>query len=142
MPADRSRGVLDTNIVVLRARIDPDELPEHVAITAVTLAELSAGPHLTDDVLERARRLQLLQRVEAEFDPIPFEVEAARIFGRLSAAVRASGRTPRRRVADLMIAATAAAQGMPLYTTNIDDFRGLDDVVEVVAVTRPPDTGR
>ena len=142
MPADRSRGVLDTNIVVLRARIGPDELPEQVAITAVTLAELSAGPHLTDDALERARRLQLLQRVEAEFDPFPFDAEAARIFGRLSAAVRATGRTPRRRVADLMIAATAAAQGMPLYTTNIDDFRGLDEVVELVEVTRPPDPAR
>ena len=142
MPADRSRGVLDTDIVVLRARVDPAELPEEVAITAVTLAELSAGPHLTDDALERARRLQLLQRVEAEFDPIPFDVEAARIFGRLSAVVRATGRTPRRRVADLMIAATAAAQGMPLYTTNIDDFRGLDDVVEVIKVARPPDIGR
>lgn len=135
MPAEQ--GLVDTNVVVLRALIDPAELPDEVAISAVTLAELSAGPHLTDDPNERARRVELLQRVEAEFDPIPFDADAARIFGRLSAAVLAMGRTPRRRIADLMIAASAAAQGLPLYTTNIDDFQGLAGIVEVVEVTRP-----
>jgi predicted nucleic acid-binding protein len=110
-----------------------------VAISAVTLAELSAGVHLVrgDDAAaraERARRTDVLQRAENEFDPIAFDAEAARAFGRISAAVDDAGRTPRHRVADLMIAAVAAAQGLPLYTANPDDFAGLDRIVEVVPV--------
>ena len=109
MPADPTRGLLDTNIVILRHDIDPVELPDELAISAVTLAELSAGVHLVsgdsaEAIEERARRADVLQRAENEFDPIPFEVESARAFGRISAAVQARGRTPRRRVADLMIA--------------------------------------
>lgn len=141
MPAER-RGLLDTNILILRRWIDPGLLPDEVAISAVTLAELSAGVHLVpgegaEAVAERARRTDILARAEHEFDPIPFDAEAARSFGRLSAAVRATGRTPRRRVADLMIAATAAAQGLPLYTTNPDDCTGLDGLVDVVPIARP-----
>ncbi|WP_243842954.1 type II toxin-antitoxin system VapC family toxin [Mumia sp. ZJ430] len=142
MPTDRERGLLDTNILVLRRLIDPGELPLEVAISAVTLAELSAGVHLVagDDAearAERARRTDILQRAEYAFDPLPFDAEAARAFGRISAAVRDVGRTPRRRVADLMIAAVAAAADLPLYTTNPDDFAGLDGIVDVIAVTRP-----
>jgi hypothetical protein len=141
MPPDQ-RGILDTNILILRNRIPADSLPAEVAISAVTLAELSAGVQLVrgDDPaarFERARRTDILQRAESEFDPIPFDAQAARIFGRISGAVQATGRTPRRRIADLMIAATAAAAGLPLYTTNPDDFLGLESIVEVVAVTRP-----
>jgi len=143
MPAEHRRGLLDTNVLVLRDAVDPRELPEEVAICAVTLAELSAGVHLVrgddaDAADERARRLDVLQRTESEFDPIPFDTDAARAFGRASAAVRASGRTPRRRIADLMIASVAAAHGLPLYTTDSSDFAGLDPLVEVVSVTRPP----
>ncbi len=143
MPADLTRGMLDTNIVILRSGIDADELPDEMAISAVTLAELSAGVHLVsgDDapaVEERARRADVLARVENEFDPLPFETEAARMFGRVSAAVKARGRAPRRRVADLMIASVAAAAGLPLYTTNPDDFGGLDAILDVVPVRRPP----
>ncbi|WP_173923351.1 type II toxin-antitoxin system VapC family toxin [Agromyces sp. Marseille-P2726] len=140
MPAEHPRGLLDTNIVILRRWIDPDDLPAEVAISAVTLAELSAGVHLVrgaDSATERARRIDVLQRVEHEFDPIPFDVDAARAFGRISAAVQAVGRTPRRRIADLMIAAVAAAQSLPLYTTNPRDFVGLDELLEVEAVSRP-----
>ncbi|MFT4217489.1 MAG: type II toxin-antitoxin system VapC family toxin [Micropruina sp.] len=142
MPGEASRGLLDTNILVLRRHIDPSELPDEAAISAVTLAELSAGVHLVegDDAgarAERARRADVLQRAENEFDPIPFDTEEARMFGRISAAVRAVGRTPRRRVADLMIASVAAAADLPLYTTNPDDFAGLDDLVRVVPVRRP-----
>jgi predicted nucleic acid-binding protein len=142
MPGERSRGLLDTNILVLRRWIDPAVLPDEVAISAVTLAELSAGVQLVagDDAearAERARRTDVLQRVENEVDPIPFDAEAARMFGRLSAAVRGAGRTPRRRVADLMIAAVAGVQGLPLYTTNPSDFANLDHLVDVVAVVRP-----
>lgn len=137
-----SRGLLDTDIVILARWIDPSELPDEMAISAVTLAELSAGPHLVrgDDAdarAERARRSDVVQRAENEFDPLPFDAEAARAFGRISAAVADVGRTPRRRVADLMIAAVAAAQGLPLYTTNPSDYLGVEDLVDIVAVHRP-----
>lgn len=140
MPAERPRGLLDTNVVILRRWITPESLPHEVAISAVTLAELSAGVHLVrgDDAVaraERARRTDLLQRAENEFDPIAFDAEAARVFGRISAAVLDAGRTPR--LADLMIAAVAAAQRLPLYTTNPDDFVGLDAILDVVAIRHP-----
>jgi predicted nucleic acid-binding protein len=147
MTSDRyPRGLLDTNILILRRRIDPGELPTEVAITAITLAELSAGPHQVrrsaeqgdyDEHAERARRLDVLQRAESEFDPIPFDAEAARMFGRVTAAIIAAGRKPRRRIADLMIAAIAIAEELPLFTTNPDDFAGLADLLTVVPVTRP-----
>lgn len=136
MSAD-SQGLLDTNVLILRRHIDPAELPDLVAISAITLAELSAGPHHTDDPVERARRLDVLQRTEAEFDPLPFDTESARLFGQVSAAVLAHGRTTRRRIADLMIASVAGANRMPLYTTNADDYTGLSRLVTVVPVTRP-----
>ncbi|MDR2974068.1 MAG: type II toxin-antitoxin system VapC family toxin [Propionibacteriaceae bacterium] len=141
---ETTRGVVDTNILILRARIDPSELPQEIAISAVTLAELAAGVHLVRgdtpyDIAERARRVDILQRVEREFDPLPFDAATARFFGRLSAAVLAIGRTPRRRIADLMIAATAASRDLFLYTTNPDDYLGLSDVVTVVPIKRPPD---
>ena len=141
------QGLLDTNIVILRKWIDPGELPEEMAISAITLAELSAGPHEVrgnaeqddyDEHAERARRLEILQRAESEFDPVPFDAEAARLFGRVTATVIAAGRKPRGRVADLMIAATAMAEGLPLFTTNPGDLAGLEDLIRVVPVTRPP----
>lgn len=142
MPVDHGRGLLDTNILILRRWIAPASLPDELAISAVTLAELSAGVHLVrgDDArarAERARRIDVLQRTENEFEPIPFDADAARTFGRISAAVQDAGRTPRRRVADLMIASVAAAQALPLCTTNPDDFAGLDGIVDIVPVARP-----
>lgn len=132
-----SRGLVDTNIVIHLPDIDPQDLPDELIVSAVTLAELSAGPHHTDDPIERARQLSLLQHVEATFDPLPFDADAARAYGLISAAVLAFGRQPRRRIADLMIAAVAQSNGLSLYTTNPHDFRGLEDVVEVVAISRP-----
>ena len=141
-----SQGMLDTNILILRRLVNPDELPDEMAISAITLAELSAGPHQVrpdreqteyDEHAERGRRLDVLQRAEHEFDPIPFDAEAARAYGQVIAAVIAAGRSPRRRTADLMIASTAIAAGLPLYTTNPDDFGGLDDLLAVVPVTCP-----
>jgi predicted nucleic acid-binding protein len=138
--------MLDTNIMILRRWIDPAELPDEMAISAITLAELSAGPHqvrrndeqdLYDEHAERASRLEVLQRAESEFDPVPFSAEAARAFGRITAAVIAAGRKPRRRTADMMIAATALAERLPLFTTNPDDFTGLDGLMRIIAVTRP-----
>ena len=147
MSADsRARGLLDTNIVILRKWINPDELPDEMAISAITLAELSAGPHEVrrndeqdayEEHAERARRLDVLQRAESEFDPIPFDAEAARIYGRVTAAVIAAGRKPRRRATDLMIAAIAISAELPLFTTNPGDFSGLDELLTVMPVTRP-----
>jgi predicted nucleic acid-binding protein len=147
MPGDRPvRGLLDTNIMILRRWIDPAELPEEMAISAITLAELSAGPHQVrrdeeqasyDEQAERARRLDVLQRAENGFDPIPFDAEAARIYGSVAAAVIAAGRTPRRRTTDLMIAATAIAHGLPLYTTNPSGFTGLAGLLTLMPVSRP-----
>lgn len=144
--SSESQGLLDTNILILRKWIRADALPAQMAISAISLAELSAGPHevrpnheqeLYDEHAERARRLDVLQRAESEFDPVPFDAEAARIYGRVAAAVIAAGRKPRRRIADLMIAATAIAAGLPLFTTNPDDFAGLDALLTVVPVARP-----
>ena len=141
------QGLLDTDILILRRWVNVAELPDEMAISVVTLAELSAGPHqvrcndeqdLYDEHEERARRMEILQRAENEFDPIPFDTEAARIYGRLSAAVVAAGRKPRRRIADLMIAATAVAESLPLFTTNPGDYTGLERLLHVVPVTRPP----
>lgn len=146
MPVEHEQGLLDTNIMILRKWIDTDELPAEMAISTITLAELSAGPHQVrggdeqsdyDEHAERARRMDVLQRAENEFDPIPFDVEAARIYGRICAAVVSAGRKPRRRVADLMIAAIAAAEELPLFTTNPDDFKGLDGLITIVPVTLP-----
>lgn len=140
------QGMLDTNIMILRRWIDPGQLPDEMAISAITLAELSAGPHEVrgnseqdryDEHAERARRLEILQRAESEFDPIPFGAEAGRMFGRVTAAVIAAGRKPRRRIAELLIAATAIAEGLPLFTTNPGDFTGLDALLPVIPVTRP-----
>ncbi|MFI1193929.1 type II toxin-antitoxin system VapC family toxin [Micromonospora sp. NPDC020750] len=131
------RGLIDTNIVIHLAALTPHQLPEEMVISAVTLAELSAGPHHTDDPRERARRMSVLQHVEATFDPLPFDGEAARAFGLISAAVLASGRGTRRRIADLMIASVAHVHGLPLYTTNPADFSGLAELVTIEAVQRP-----
>ncbi|MFE0022476.1 type II toxin-antitoxin system VapC family toxin [Amycolatopsis sp. NPDC059021] len=138
---DELHGLLDTNILILRRLINHEQLPDVMSISAVTLGELSSGPHYADDPEERARRMDLLQRAEAEFDPLPFDAEAARIFGRVCAAVLAAGRTPRRRIADLMIASVAIAHRLPLYTTNPQDFDGLKSLLDVVPVTRPADLG-
>lgn len=129
-----SRGLLDTSVVIDHDIIDPAALPDESAIAAVTLAELAAGPHATDDYAERARRQDRLQWAASVWDPLPLDAEAARAYGRLFAAARAAGRTSRTRLADLLIAATAAANDLPLYTRNSGDLAGLEDVVRVIPV--------
>ena len=128
------RGLLDTNVMILRSRIASDELPDEMAISAVTLAELSAGPHevrpdheqdVYFEAAERARRLDVLQRAEHEFDLIPFDVDAGRAYGRVAAAVIAAGRKPRRRAVDLMIAATAIAAAAAAVHDKPRCIRGL-----------------
>jgi predicted nucleic acid-binding protein len=130
------RGLIDTSVLLDLERIDRIVLPEELAISAVTLAELAAGPHATDDPAERARRQDRLQRVEATFDPLPLDASVARAFGRVYAAVTATGRGAReRRALDrLLIAATALAGELPLYTRDAEDLRGLTELIEVHAV--------
>jgi hypothetical protein len=127
--------VLDTSVVIDLDAIDPLLLPRAVAVSALTIAELAAGPHATRDADERGRRQDRLQRTEATFDPLPFDADAARAYGRVFAVVMASGRKARgARAVDLLIAATALAAELPLYTRNGDDFRGVDGLVDVVVV--------
>jgi predicted nucleic acid-binding protein len=130
-----ARGLVDTSVVVELERIDADMLPRELAISAITLAELAAGPHATDDLAERARRQDRLQRAEATFDALPVDASVARAFGRVYAAVTATGRKARgRRALDLLIAATALTADLPLYTRDAADFRGLTELIEINAV--------
>jgi predicted nucleic acid-binding protein len=129
------RGLIDTSVVIDFPDIELTRLPAEVAISAITLAELAAGPHATTDTAERARRQDRLQRAEATFEPLPVDANVARAYGRVYAAVTASGRRARgRRAVDLLIAATAVATGLPLYTRNPDDFSGLSDLLQIVSV--------
>lgn len=128
------RGVLDTSTVILLGRVaDPASLPLEPAITAVTLAELSVGPLVAVDERERAARQAHVQQAEADFHPLPFDAAAARTFGRVAASLRRAGRKPAARAFDAMIAATAIANGLPVYTCNPADFDGIDELT-VVAV--------
>ena len=131
---DSSRGLLDTSVIIDHDVIDPKLLPDESAISSVTLAELAACPHATDNSDERARRQDRLQWAAATWDPVPFDEEGARAYGRMFAAARAAGQTSRSRFADLLIAATAAANDLPLYTRNPDDFRALQGILKVVAI--------
>ena len=130
-------GLLDTITLILMQRIeDPTHLPAIPMISAVTLAELSVGPLVATDERERASRLALLQQVEADFSPLPFDDAAARCFGRVSAALRRAKRKSAARAYDALIAAIAIANELPLYTVNPRDFEGIDDLV-VVAIPHP-----
>jgi hypothetical protein len=131
---ETGRGLLDTSVVVDLDLLDPERLPNETAISAITLAELAAGPHATDAEEERARRQDRLQWAAATWDPLPFDADAARAYGRVFAVVAARGRSYRPRLADLLIAATAVANGLPVYTRNPDDFAGLEKVVPVRAM--------
>lgn len=132
-----ARGVLDTSTVIELEKIeDPTSLPEEPLITAVTLAELSVGPLVASDGPERETRQARLQQAEADFNPIPFDAAAARTFGRVAASLRRAGRKPTARAYDAMIAATALAHQLPVYTANPKDFAGIDGL-QVVPVPLP-----
>ena len=132
--SEPNRGLLDTSVVIDHDVIDPRILPDESAISAVTLAQLAAGPHATDKSDERARRQDRLQWATATWDPIPFADEGVRVYGRLFAAARAAGQSSRSRFAALLIAATAAANNLPIYTRNPDDFKALNSIVKVIAI--------
>ena len=129
--------MLDTSTVILLSRIrDATLLPAEPVITAVTLAELSVGPLVARTDEERVARQAHLQQAETDFDPIPFDAAAARAFGRVAASLRRTGRKGAARAYDAMIAATALANGLPVYTCNPADFAGIDGL-EVVAIPHP-----
>lgn len=130
-----STGLLDTSVVIDWDAPDvAAALPDETAICAITLAELTAGPHLAAAGGERARRQARLQQVEATFEALPFDTAAARSYGQIVAAIAETGRSHRRRIADLLIAATAHANSLPLYTRNPDDVDGLGGLIEIVAI--------
>ncbi len=128
------RGVLDTSVVIrLHQLRDPAALPREPVITTVTLAELSIGSLAAAEDVERAGRQARLQMAELTFEALPFDAEAARAFGHVAAAMRTSGRKITARSFDALIAATALANGLPVYTANPRDFDGIDGLI-VVAV--------
>jgi tRNA(fMet)-specific endonuclease VapC len=130
-------GLLDTSALLTLHRLpDVSTLPDVALISAITLAELSIGPLVATDEAERARRLAHVQQAEADFDPIPFDAAAARVFGIVASAYRRAGRKTTARAFDALIAATAIAHGLPLYTANPADFAGIDGLV-VRTVTAP-----
>jgi tRNA(fMet)-specific endonuclease VapC len=136
-PHRHVRGVLDTSTVIMLSRItDPAALPVEPLITAVTLAELTVGPLVATTEAERAARQAHVQQAEADFEPLPFDAAAARAFGRVAASMRRAGRKPTACAYDAMIAATALARELPLYTCNPDDFGEVDDLI-VVPVAVP-----
>ncbi len=127
--------MLDTSVIVDLEHIEPRDLPHRIAISAITLAELAAGPHAATNAEERSRRQDRLQRTEAAFDPLPFNADTARAYGRIFSAVTSAGRKPRgARAVDLLIAASALAAGLPLYTRNPSDFATLEGLVEIHAI--------
>lgn len=129
-------GVLDTNTLILIDRLRVEDLPAEPVITCVTLAELSVGPLATDDEAERAARQARLQEAEAAFEPLAFDAPAARAYGRVAASLRRAGRKPTARAFDALIAATAIANDLTLYTCNPRDFEGIDGLT-VVTIPHP-----
>jgi predicted nucleic acid-binding protein len=134
MTERHERGLLDTSVLVALETIAETSLPVRAAVAAITLAELAAGVHLARDAGERGARLARLQATEAAFEGLPFDVATARSYGHLVALVVAAGQSPRPRRMDLMIASTAHANGLPLYTMNPKDFRAVESAVTVVVV--------
>lgn len=127
-------GLLDTSVVIDLGRLDPGSLPVISRVSTITLAELGLGVHTTTDPVERALRTERLQRAEVAFRPLPFTVDAARRFTHIAGLVIAAGRSPKPRKFDILIAAVASVNKLPLYTRNPKDFAGLDSVLTTVAV--------
>ena len=134
---DRRRGILYTSTVILMDRLhDPSALPSEPVISVITLAELSAGPLVARSDSKRMARQARLQFAEANFESLPFDIAAAQAFGSVSASLRRAGRTTAARTYDALIAATALANGLPVYTANPSDFAGIDGL-EVIPIPHP-----
>jgi tRNA(fMet)-specific endonuclease VapC len=124
--ASVSRGLLDTSALIDLADLDTEVLPIECLISAITLAELSVGALVATNARQRAARQAHLQQAEADFEPVPFDAACARAFGRVAASLRQSGRKTQARAYDALIAATAIANDLPVYTRNPDDFLRID----------------
>ena len=124
-------AVLDTSVLIAS---DVPELTGELAISAVSLAELHFGVLVTADPRIRAERLRRLSELQRKFDALPVDDDVATSYGQLAAAVADSGRQPRSRVMDLLIAATAHAHSARLYTRNARDLAGIEHLIEIVAV--------
>lgn len=125
------RAVLDTSVVI-EPGVAP--IPGELAISVATVAELQFGVLVARNDTVRAARLRRLSGLQRRFDPLPIDDAVAVSYGELAAAVVRAGRQPRARTMDLLIAATAHAHDARLYTRNAEDLRGLDGLIEVVAV--------
>ncbi|WP_319455719.1 MULTISPECIES: type II toxin-antitoxin system VapC family toxin [unclassified Mycobacterium] len=128
-------GLLDTSVVIdWHDPVVIAALPDEAAVSAITVAELAAGPHLAATAIESAKRQARLQEVESMLEPIQFDGATARSYGLVVAAIVGEGRKPRSRFADLLIAATAHANRLDLYTRNGEDFIGLEELVRVITI--------
>ncbi|WP_228833660.1 type II toxin-antitoxin system VapC family toxin [Nocardia brasiliensis] len=134
MSERRSSGILDTCTYIDLYELEPVTLPKMPELTAITLAELHQGVAMAKDPIARAERSERLGVAIVEFDPLPFDEDAATRYGTLVALTLATKRDPRPRRMDLMIAAIASSRGLPLFTRNSADFRGLESMVEIVPV--------
>lgn len=131
--APYERVLMDTSVVIDYPADAVAANAAAAAVSTITLAELAYGLH-TPDPLRNAAREQRYHWIVESFDPIPFDAEAARVYGALCANVRAIGRDPKPRRFDVLIAAVAVALGVPLVTRNEADFRGIHSALQVVAV--------
>lgn len=129
-----TKGMLDTSVVIDAASVTVSALADELVISTITLAELAAGPLATRDVVEQAIRQERLQWAESNFDALPFDARVAHAYGRVYALIRKANRKPRARLADALIAATALAHEIPLYTRNVDDFKGIDKALTIISV--------
>lgn len=134
MTERQESGVLDTSVFIDLESIDPMALPVYPELTAITLAELNQGLAMARSTVAMAERTERLGEAIVGFEALPFDSASAARFGTMVALTIAAGRDPRPRRTDLMIAATASVRGLPLYTRNANDFVGLDDMVQIVAV--------
>ncbi len=125
------KALLDTSVLIAT---DVPELEGELAISVASLAELHFGVLVTADAAIRAERLRRLSDLQRKFDALPVDDDVATSYGQLAAAVAITGRQPRSRVMDLMIAATAHAHGARLYTRNAGDLVGIEHLIEIVAV--------
>jgi toxin FitB len=125
------RAILDTSVVIAGG-IEP--LDGELAISSITVAEMHFGVLVAQERAIRAERLRRLLLLQRTFDALPIDDAVASSYGQVAAAVVDAGRRPRARSMDLLIAATAHAHSARLYTRNVEDFRGLDELVDVIEV--------
>ncbi|MEV7626872.1 PIN domain-containing protein [Actinoplanes sp. NPDC089786] len=123
-----SRGILDTSILIAT---DITPIRGELAISAASLAELQFGVLIAKTAEARALRLARLSAIQRRFDPLPIDEAIADSYARLAARVVETGRQPRARVMDLLIAATAHAHDAAIYTRNADDLAGLEDLITI-----------